>query len=234
MDIKPVIYTGKEFKPLVTIKNGTVILLKGRDYDIVRYEDNVDAGTGKVIITGKGNYKGTEIVKEFTITPKAIPNAILTVAYGSVNVGTPQEPEVTVKVGTVIMKKDVDYTVSYKNNINAGTAIARIDFINNYSGTKQANFYIIERVLMDFSGDFSTLAIDSKYIHNINKIIEQKIWPVDQMGNKLINPSVTTTYTDNNNSYNPTISNPNTITVTATQNSIVKVAKIDYYIVAIG
>ncbi|MCB6994722.1 hypothetical protein LI177_14660, partial [bacterium 210820-DFI.6.37] len=38
--------------------------------------------------------------------------------------------------------KDTDYTVSYKNNTNAGTATVTITGKGNYTGTKTATFTI--------------------------------------------------------------------------------------------
>ena len=65
-------YTGKALKPKVTVTavvNGkTVTLTKGTDYT-VKYENNVKTGTAKVIITGKGNFKGM-ITKTFRIIKK--------------------------------------------------------------------------------------------------------------------------------------------------------------------
>lgn len=59
-------YTGRANTPTVTVKKGYTTLMLNRDYTI-KYEDNTKAGTGKVIITGKGAYSGT-LTKEFTIT----------------------------------------------------------------------------------------------------------------------------------------------------------------------
>ena len=65
-------YTGKALKPKVTVTavvNGkTVTLKKDTDYT-VKYENNVETGTAKVIITGKGNFKGS-IIKTFRIVKK--------------------------------------------------------------------------------------------------------------------------------------------------------------------
>ncbi|WP_028510325.1 CAP domain-containing protein [Ruminococcus sp. NK3A76] len=59
-------YTGKAIKPAVkTVKLGSVTLKKGRDYT-VSYKNNKKAGTATVVITGKGNYKGT-VKKTFKI-----------------------------------------------------------------------------------------------------------------------------------------------------------------------
>ena len=55
-------YDGTAKEPYVT---GTE-LVEGKDYTI-EYKDNVNAGTAKVIITGKGSYAGTA-TKEFTIS----------------------------------------------------------------------------------------------------------------------------------------------------------------------
>ena len=59
-------YTGKAIKPTVkTVKLDNVTLKKGRDYT-VSYKNNKKAGTATVMITGKGNYKGT-VKKTFKI-----------------------------------------------------------------------------------------------------------------------------------------------------------------------
>ena len=61
-----VLYTGKENKPAVTVKNGSRKLTEGKDY-AVKYENNVNVGTAKITVTGKGNCTGS-VVKEFKIT----------------------------------------------------------------------------------------------------------------------------------------------------------------------
>jgi len=62
-------YTGRACTPTVTVKrNYAATLVNGRDYT-VKYEDNIKAGTGRVIITGKGAYSGT-MTLEFKIAGK--------------------------------------------------------------------------------------------------------------------------------------------------------------------
>lgn len=64
-------YNGKAQEPAVTVTNSDgVVLNEDRDYTIV-YQNNVNAGTAKVTVTGIGNYTGT-IVKEFDIAGKAL------------------------------------------------------------------------------------------------------------------------------------------------------------------
>ena len=62
-------YSNKNICPVPTVKIGTEVLREGIDYDI-SYENNKNAGTAFIIITGKGTY--TDIVmKKFRINPIA-------------------------------------------------------------------------------------------------------------------------------------------------------------------
>ena len=56
--------------------------------------------------------------------------------------GTPKTPAVTVTDGTVMLVKDTDYSVSYSNNINAGTASVTVQGVGNYGGTVTRSFAI--------------------------------------------------------------------------------------------
>ena len=58
-------YDGKSKTPDVVVKDGSKTLTLDKDYTI-EYKDNINAGTGKVIITGKRNYSGST-TKTFTI-----------------------------------------------------------------------------------------------------------------------------------------------------------------------
>ena len=50
-------YTGCTIQPDVVVKNGDVTLVEGVDY-IVTFENNVEVGTGTVVVTFIGNYSG--------------------------------------------------------------------------------------------------------------------------------------------------------------------------------
>jgi hypothetical protein len=54
-------YDGNEKRPSPTVKYDGVKLKKDRDFTI-SYDNNVLAGTGSVILKGKGRYKGTRVV----------------------------------------------------------------------------------------------------------------------------------------------------------------------------
>lgn len=125
-------YDGTAKEPSVTVKVDENILTKGTDYEVV-YTNNVNAGTGKAKIIGMGNYSGT-VNKDFVISPKSITPTIEDISAVTYN-GEAQKPELVVKDGTTVLIKDTDYTVSYSNNINAGTATATISKVANSNYT---------------------------------------------------------------------------------------------------
>ena len=139
--IAAVTYNGSAQTPTVTVKDGTTTLTNGTDYT-VSYSNNTNAGTATMTVTGKGNYTGTKTAT-FTINPKnASYLTISSIAAATYN-GFAQTPAVTVKDGTTTLTSGTDYTVSYSNNTNVGTATVTITGMGNYTGTKTASFTIL-------------------------------------------------------------------------------------------
>lgn len=68
-------YTGSAITPELVVKDGGVALILGTDFDL-KYDNNTNAGTATLTITGKGNYKGTAD-KTFTIERKNIAGAVI-------------------------------------------------------------------------------------------------------------------------------------------------------------
>ncbi len=142
-------YNGKGRTPITTVtakRDGAVVTLtKGTDYTVA-YENNTNAGTGTVTVTGKGNYKGT-LTKEFTITPAAIGKVTLE-STKMTYTGKALKPKVTVtaSVGgkTVTLIKGTDYTVKYENNVNVGTATVTVTGKGNFTGTVTKTFKIVK------------------------------------------------------------------------------------------
>ena len=60
-------YTGKKITPTVVVKYNGKKLQKNKDYTI-KYQNNLNAGTATVVVTGKGNYTGTKYIT-FEILP---------------------------------------------------------------------------------------------------------------------------------------------------------------------
>lgn len=56
--------------------------------------------------------------------------------------GNAKTPNVDIRDGDKILTKGVDYSVTYSNNINPGTATATINGLGNYKGTKTVSFII--------------------------------------------------------------------------------------------
>ena len=76
-------YTGSPITPVPTVEDGNPSIITTNDYT-VRYEDNTNVGTAKIILTGKGNYSG-RVEKTFTITksdPTYTVPTNLTAKYG--------------------------------------------------------------------------------------------------------------------------------------------------------
>lgn len=141
VQVKDVVYNGKAQAPTISVYFDDIELRKD-DYS-VKYTNNTNVGKATVTITGKNNYyQGTKTVY-FNILPKNIENAGITVANVTYNANE-QKPNVTVKDKdrNVNLAKNKDYTVTYQNNVNAGTASVIITGINNYAGTAMQSFTI--------------------------------------------------------------------------------------------
>jgi len=141
-------YTGKAITPVLTITYNGVTLIEGTDYTLT-YSNNIKIGTAKIIIEGKGNYIGTK-----TVTFKILRNIASAKVSGLVTktyTGSRQGQKLTVKHGTATLKAGTHYTVSYVNNINAGTATITITGKGIYAGTKTVTFKISRRSITGLS-----------------------------------------------------------------------------------
>ena len=134
-------YTGSAIKPALTVKDGTRTLKSGTDYKVA-YKNNTKVGTATVTITGLGNYKGTKSVT-FKIVAASVAKATVSKIANQKYDGKAKTPKPTVKVGTRTLKLNTDYTLTYKNNVKAGTATVTIKGKGNYTGTKSVTFKIV-------------------------------------------------------------------------------------------
>ena len=161
-------YDGTAKKPSVTVKDGTKTLVLNTDYSL-KYEDNINAGTAKVTVTGKSNYNGS-VTKKFTINPKSVANTAITLNPTSyIYDGTEKKPIVTVKDSKKTLVLGTDYSVSYSNNVNVGTAAVIITGKNNYTGTAKATFSITEPSLkFEWNADNWQFENSKDYINNVS------------------------------------------------------------------
>ena len=140
-DAGPYGYTGKEWKPEVAVSFNSATLTAGNDYT-VSYENNINAGTAKIIITGIGDHFTGLTEKTFTINSAEISGCtfapIADVTYNT----KAHTPEVTVAISGRTLEADKDYTVSYDSNVNAGTATVTVTGKGNFTGTASKTFTI--------------------------------------------------------------------------------------------
>ena len=143
-----VTYTGSPITPEETLTVNGVQLKRDEDYTM-SYENNTNVGTAKAIATGKGNYTGTAS-KTFTITEaeqEAIDLSQATITLKKTRYeynGKAKKPGVTVVLDGKTLQKDVDYTVTYENNVNAGKAGVTVTGKGAYKGSAKKKFTILK------------------------------------------------------------------------------------------
>ncbi|MFR3266957.1 MAG: leucine-rich repeat protein [Blautia massiliensis (ex Durand et al. 2017)] len=135
-------YNGKSHEPEIESSESAPELEQGSDYEVT-YENNINAGTATVKITGKDIFCGT-VERSFKITPDE--NGMYVCYFAENNEtylettfkGKKVEPEVVID-GLVRGK---DYTVTYVNNEKPGEARAELTGIGNYKGSETLYFTI--------------------------------------------------------------------------------------------
>ena len=142
-------YTGNSISALPVITYNGATLTKGTDYTLT-YSNNVNVGTGTVTITGKGNFKGTTS-KTFSISARAMSDTSVANVSSLTYTGNGISTLPTITYNNKTLKKDTDYTLSYSNNINAGTATITITGKGNFTGTTSKTFSISARAMSDTS-----------------------------------------------------------------------------------
>lgn len=136
------IYTGKLITPEVILTDNEKTLIKNIDY-ILTYENNLNIGVGKVIITGVGDYIGTT-EKEFNIIKKDINYTFIEDISDQSYTGKEIKPIVSIKNDKIELVEGTDYVVEYKNNTDIGNAQIIITGINNFNGTMTKTFNIVD------------------------------------------------------------------------------------------
>ena len=145
------IYDGKPHSPSLTLTYGTTTLRNGKDYKLT-YHNNVKAGTASIHIESTNAHASSKDVT-YKILRRAIyaksihVDAIPSKTY----TGCAQKPLPLLNYGTTRLKNGIDYTLSYKNNSNAGTAQLIIKGKGNYGGCLTKSFIIHKRNLTSVS-----------------------------------------------------------------------------------
>lgn len=132
-------------------------------------------GTYKVTVkeeTETTSYSGEAT---FNISAKDLSNdATITVStsetYTGTYTGKAQVPTITVKSGTTDLTSGTDYTVTYSNNTNAGTATIQVAFKGNYIGNKTSSFEIAKAPLKIGSINVAGKTYDDSSSATVNSV----------------------------------------------------------------
>ena len=107
------------------------------------------------------------------------------------------KPSVTVKVGSKTLKKDTNYTVSYKNNTNVGKGTITIKGKGSYSGSVSKSFYIEPKAVSSLKGTAYSTKIKLSWGKSTGASAYQVYQKIDGKWTKLGNTSKTSyTVTD--------------------------------------
>ena len=151
--------------PTVTVTLNGKVLKEDVDY-VVEYWNNYDVGIGTVYIEGRGDYCGSTD-KDFFITCPLSRFKVAPISNRTYT-GKPIKPSVLVTESYYFderlleyrpdylseeLERGYDYTLTYENNVNVGTATARIKGKNCYTGTKTRTFKIVAAPISKVSVD---------------------------------------------------------------------------------
>lgn len=137
------------------------------DYTL-EYGTCIDIGTYEVIITGKGKYKGVrrtsfriigESVKNIKVSK--LPNLVYTGEELEQMIGSGEQQVLLTDKLDNELTKDVDYTVSYSNNRNVGTAKMIITGKGRYTGSVTKTFKIVPASLSE-----SNNKVTAQFVNN--------------------------------------------------------------------
>ena len=140
-------YTGKPITPKPIVQYGSQVLTEGQDYTLT-YGDNVEVGktAGRIFIqqvSGTDTYYTGTKTADFNIYYNLSKATVtgLNNTYSYTGKEIKPEPQVTCAGKT--LQKDVDYSFTYTNNTDAGTASLVINSVDGVSiGNQVINFEI--------------------------------------------------------------------------------------------
>lgn len=124
-------------------------LSKGKDFDISYPDEGTpgayqEKGAYDILLTaGKsGNFTGSKTVS-LTITDLIpVSKVFVKIKSQPYDKGNPVKPEPKITYKGTPLEKDGDYTITYENNTEIGTATAIVTGIGKYEGTKKVTFKI--------------------------------------------------------------------------------------------
>lgn len=147
-----IVYDGTAQTPSLTITYNGMTLVEGNETNgltcdyYADYTNNTETGTASVRIEGVNNYSGY-LNYNFNIDAKALTSDMIADIDDLTYTGDALEPAPVVTYNDMTLNPGTDYTVSYVNNINAGTATLTITSTatnTNYTGSASKDFTILK------------------------------------------------------------------------------------------
>ena len=170
--IPDVDYTGERIMPSPVVRvNGTELTL-GTDYSL-SWGNNLNAGPASVTVTGRGNYTGTVSVS-FQIRPVSMVNTEITNIKNFIYKAGNQiyQSPMIYYAGKRLLS--TEYTLSYRNNTELGTAYVMITGQGNFKDTVIRS-YSIEDFYLSSSSDRGILTFNEQQMFTENFNVNQKI-----------------------------------------------------------
>ena len=146
---KKILYTGEELKPSFSLTFNKMTLTAGKDYQ-VSYANNIAKGNGQIIVTGQGNYTGTQVVKFKISGPKMKDASVSLNTSSAVYSGASSYPGVTVTYAGKTCVEGTDYIVKYPKTLKAGKNAISVVGRGNFSGSVKLN-YTLDKAAMETS-----------------------------------------------------------------------------------
>ncbi|MBQ8084569.1 MAG: leucine-rich repeat domain-containing protein [Lachnospiraceae bacterium] len=157
---------GTEKVTAVTVKYSGKELVKDKDYTVT-VKDNILPGNATVVVEGAGQYAGT-VNKTFELKGISLDTADVSIKESIYSYdGSPKTPVVEVKINDKVLIQDTDYSVSYENNVDDGTAHAVVTGMGIYIDTVKVSFVILPyNAGMDAVYPDGTL-IDGNFVYGV-------------------------------------------------------------------
>lgn len=134
-------YTGSKIEPEVKVSLSGNSLEANTDFGVT-YANNINVGVADVNVKGKGVYKMFASKANFTIVTKNVTEVTIEPIADQPYTGEAVTPQITVTNGSKYLVEGKDYTVTYYNNVEEGTATVKITGKGNYSGFATTSFII--------------------------------------------------------------------------------------------
>lgn len=147
-----IVYNGDPLYPKLTITYNNRELVEGNEENArecdyyTTYSNNTETGEATVKVEGVNNFSGT-FNYNFTIGAKELTADMIKDIADLTYDGNAKEPAPEVTYGEMTLNPGTDYTVSYTDNTDAGTATLTITSTAanpNYSGSASKNFTILK------------------------------------------------------------------------------------------